>query len=210
MDEARNVAHLGGGSIVGFDQAKDAAAFAPLVDRYYAPLLRYLTRQTGDGELAADLTQASFLAAYRNRRQLATAEAFPGWLYQIARNEMRMEWRRRRLRRWVSLDWLPGPEGQASGRVDGLSRPDASGPCQERDLIQRVLDGLSPALREALLLHGLCGFTGGEVATILGISPAAARKRIARAEEAFRQRYRIDDDGPIGDEDGREDPDGGR
>lgn len=198
MGDARDAGQVGSRSIVGSARtaaraaAPEADTFSPLVDRHYAPLLRYLTRLTGDGELAADLTQTSFLAAYRNRRQLESADAFAGWLYQIARNEVRMEWRRRRLRRWVSLDWVPGP---AAARPEALWRPDASGPCQERDLIQRVLDELSPPMREALLLHGLCGFTGSEVAAILGITPAAARKRIARAEDAFRRRYGEEDGG---------------
>ena len=187
------------------------AAFAALIDRYYAPLLRYLTRQSGDGELAADLTQATFLAAYRSRDQLADEGAVGAWLFGIGRNELRMEWRRRRLRRLVSLDWLaPRGEGTASegerraptgSGLAALQRADASEPCAERDRIQRVLDGLSPTLREALLLHALCGFAGGEVAAIVGVSPAAARKRIARAEAAFRERYRASEteDGVGGD-----------
>ena len=185
----------------------DPAAFAALVDRYYASLLRYLTRQTGDAELAADLTQATFLAAFRCRHQLADEAAVGAWLFGIARNQLRMEWRRRRRRRFVSLDWLaPRREGTSSGAGPTLEAPalradDASGPCAERDRIQRVLDQLGPTLREALLLHSLCGFSGGELAAIVGISPDAARKRIARAEAAFRERYRaaeaqdgVDDD----------------
>ena len=178
----------------------DEAAFGALIDRYYAPLMRYLTRQSSDAELAADLTQATFLAAYRCRDQLAEEGAVGAWLFGIARNELRMEWRRRRLRRLVSLEWLaPRVEGTAregecrappGSGLAALRSADASEPCAERDRIQRVLDGLSPTLREALLLHSLCGFAGGEVAAIVGVSPAAARKRIARAEAAFRERYR--------------------
>lgn len=162
------------------------AAFAALVDRHYAPLLRYLTRQTGNPELAADLTQESFLVAYRAFGGLRVDACAGAWLYRIARNQLRMEWRRRRLRRLVSLDWLP-PGAPAA--FPALRRTDASGDCGERDRIQRALESLSPGLREALLLHDLAGFTGEEVARILGIQPAAARKRICRAEAAFRRAY---------------------
>lgn len=162
------------------------AAFDILVDRYHASLLRYLTRQTGNPELAADLTQETFLAAFRCLDQLAADDAFAGWLYGIARNQLRMEWRRRRLRRLVSLDWLPPLR---EGDNAALRLPDASRPCEERDRIQRALDRLSSAQREALLLHSLGGFTGEEVARILGISPAAARKRISRAAADFRRQY---------------------
>lgn len=168
---------------------EDPVVFGALVDRHYASLLRYLTRQTGDADLASDLTQATFLAAFRARAQLADEGAFPAWLFGIARNELRMEWRRRRLRRFVSLDWLAS---RAGAPPPVLRAPDAVAACHDRDPIQRVLDELSPPLRDALLLHGLCGFSGEEVARILDISPAAARKRIARAEAAFRARYDAD------------------
>jgi RNA polymerase sigma-70 factor (ECF subfamily) len=166
--------------------AGDQAAFGALVDVHYASVLRFLTRQTGDPDLAADLTQACFLDAYRSRHQLADEDAFAAWLFSIARNQLRMEWRRRKLRRFVSLDWFSERAGEV---IPALSRDDETAVLDDRDRIQRVLDELSPTLREALLLHNLSGFRGGEVAQILGISADAARKRIVRAETEFRQRY---------------------
>lgn len=170
--------------------AGEQAAFGLLVDQHYAAVLRFLTRQTGDPELAADLTQSCFLDAYRSRQQLADPDAFAPWLFSIARNQLRMEWRRQRLRRLLSLDWLTagGDSGGATG-VAALRQEDETGNLAERDHIQEVLNGMSPTLREALLLHSLCGFRGGEVAEILGISTAAARKRIVRAEAEFRDRF---------------------
>ncbi len=164
-------------------------AFDVLVDRYHAPLLQYLTRQTVNPELAADLTQESFLAAFRCLDQLADHGAFAAWLYGIARNQLRMEWRRGQLRRLVSLDWLPT---LLERDTSALRLAYVSQRCEERDDIQRALDGLSQPLREALLLHSLAGFTGEDVARILWISPAAARKRISRAVAEFRRKY---DDG---------------
>jgi DNA-directed RNA polymerase specialized sigma24 family protein len=61
----------------------------------------------------------------------------------------------------------------------------------ERDAIERVLDQLSPLLREALLLHELAGLTARESATVLGISEAAAERRIGRALSEFRRRYNL-------------------
>lgn len=166
--------------------AGDAAVFGALIDQHYAAVLRFLTRQTGDSELAADLTQACFLDAYRSRHQLADQDAFAPWLFSIARNQLRMEWRRQKVRRLVSLDWLASRAGDV---IPALSRADDTAALHDRDRIQQVLDELSPTLREALLLHNLAGFGGAEVGGILGISADAARKRIVRAEAEFRQRY---------------------
>lgn len=163
------------------------AAFGSLAERHYGALLRYLAHQTGDPDLATDLTQETFLTAFRQLHQLAGHHAFAAWLYRIARNTARMEQRRRRLRHVVSLDRLLA---RTEPVRPALCRSDASAACHERDSIQQVLAELSPPLREALLLHSVGGFTSQEVARILGIAPAAARQRIGRAKEQFRPRYR--------------------
>lgn len=193
MTQAGNVVETRGGvvAVPTLDAASEVACFATLADRHHAALLRFLRRQTGDTELAADLAQETFLAAFRCRHQLRDETAFMAWLLGIARNQLRMEWRRRRMRKLISLEWLP-PGVEAC--LPGMRRSDATRACHERDGIQRALDAISPTLREALLLHALCGFTGGEVAGILGITPEAARKRIVRAEAEFRRHYTANDE----------------
>lgn len=166
---------------------RDSADFATLTERHYPPVLRYLTRQTGDPDLATDLAQETFVAAFRSQAQLRDDLSFPAWIFQIARNQFRAELRRRRLRAAVSLDWLFDRPGETD---PALRHPDHSADVARRDDIQRALDRLAPAPREALLLHALGGFTGLEVAGILDISHEAARKRISRAEADFRHHYR--------------------
>jgi RNA polymerase sigma-70 factor (ECF subfamily) len=176
----------GDDELVTAARAGDGGAFAALVERHHGPLLRYLWRRTGDRELAADLAQDAFLDAFRHLDRLPPGRPFAPWLYRIAQHRLARAGRRARRRRAVSLDALPGPEGAA---IPALQLPDGSGPTQERDLVQRALDGLSPAQREALLLHALLGFPAREVAAILGISTAAAQRRIGRATQRFRARY---------------------
>lgn len=172
--------------LVNAVRAGDVAAFTILVDRHHATLLRYLLRQTGDPELAADLAQETFLDAFHHLDLLDRDRPFIAWLLGIARNTVRMEYRRRRLQRFVSLDWLSEP---VVSMFPALQQADQNVACDERDAIQRALDELNPSLREALLLHGLGGCTAPEVARILDISPAAAERRISRAKLQFRDRY---------------------
>jgi RNA polymerase sigma-70 factor (ECF subfamily) len=173
-------------ALVGIVRNGEVTVFGVLVDRYYASLVRHLTYRTGDPELAADLAQDAFLDAFRHLDRFREERPFAAWLYRIAQNRLRMALRRRRLRQFVSLDWRP--LSIAANPV--WQQPDATGPCHERDLLRQVLDGLSPLLREALLLHSLDGFSAPEVAQILGISRSAAERRISRAKEQFRERYR--------------------
>ncbi len=160
-------------------------AFAQLVERYYPLILRYLTRRTGDAELAADLTQETFLDAWRDLERLADGRPVAPWLYRIARNNLLPHWRRRRP---VSLDDLMA---EAGVEPDALHQADPAPACDERALIAQVLGDLSAPLQEALLLHCRQGFTSEEVGQALAISGEAARKRIGRAKAQFREGYRV-------------------
>lgn len=162
------------------------AAFGSLVERHYGPLLRALTWLAGDPDLAADLTQDTFIEAQRCLVRVDEDRPFGAWLYGIARNLTRRAQRSRRVRHALSLDWLRARGGEA---IPALRRGDQSDAHAERELLQQVLDDLSPLLREALLLHSLWGYTNREIARIVHISPAAAQQRITRAYTLCRQRY---------------------
>ncbi|MDP9358264.1 MAG: RNA polymerase sigma factor [Chloroflexota bacterium] len=186
IDDVGEPAELADHSLVAAARDGDRRAFETLVDRHHPPLLRRLTRQTGDPDLAADLVQETFLSALRRLGQLAVDDAFVPWLYRIAQNHLRMEYRRRRRRPTIPLDWI-------TSREIGISQAGKFEPVlatEPSDDFVRALDGLSATLREALLLHRVQGYHASEIARILGISPAAALKRISRADAQFRAIYR--------------------
>lgn len=155
--------------------------------RWYPPLLRFLTAKTGDPEEAADLAQETFLIAWQRLDRLRPDQPFVPWFYRVARYTFLPWWRRRWVLRHTSLDMLV-ERGEAAVRV--LTRPsnDLVG-IEERESIQHALDGLSPLQQEALLLHELKGLSARQVAEVLGISPAAAERRIGRALAEFRRQY---------------------
>ena len=162
-------------------------AFGELFERYYPLLVRALGAETGDPGLAEDLAQDAFLAAYRHLDDLADDRPFIPWLRRIARNALRMEWRRQRPRRALSLDRISEQVGTV---LPSLVRPEelVNVAC-ERDLVARALAEFSPSLREALLLRAWQGCSAAEAAVALGISPAAAARRIDRAKAKFRGCY---------------------
>lgn len=161
-------------------------AFETLFVRHHKQLVRYLTYRTGDPELAADVAQEAFLVAFRDLDRLAEDRAFGAWLYGISRNHLAMVLRRRRLREFVSLDWLLARGGPNPSSVQQADVADA---CGDRDLLYRGFGTLSPILGEALLLHSHEGFTAPEVAQITGISLPAAERRISRAKLAFKRQH---------------------
>lgn len=172
--------------LVAAARSGDVGAFGALFDRYDRPLRHYLVRLCGEDELAADISQDAFVEAFQKLGQLEDEHSFAAWLHRIARNRMRMEWRRRRLQRFVSLDGL---KSEILARLASPPQLDDLPAMQGYDAIQWAIDALSPPLKEALLLNRLSGLTSLEIAHVLHISHQAAMKRVSRAVEQFRANY---------------------
>lgn len=99
----------------------EETAFEPVVASHHGEIFRYLRRLTFRASEAEDLSQETFLRAYRAWRGLATDANVRAWLFTIAtnvyRNHVRSEQRRRvahttvqATRRQLDLD---GPEEEA-------------------------------------------------------------------------------------------------
>jgi RNA polymerase sigma-70 factor (ECF subfamily) len=146
--------------------------------RIYTFLLRFL----GDPEAADDLTQDVFTKAYQALSTLTTEHRVLPWLYRIANNAAIDAIRRRRRFAWLRIGKLAGTADEPHG-VDDHSR------VPERDHVRQVLVTLPGEQALALLLHALEGYSYKEIAHIQGCSLTAVRSRIARARQAFRERY---------------------
>ena len=162
-----------------------ADVFDLLMQRYYTGVRLYLFRFVNDPDLADDLAQDVFFTVYQKLDKLSDNRSFVAWLYRIARNHAISYLRRQRLRQTVSLDRLLP---RLVPRHGGSQPSDAETLCLH-DAIQQAIDGLSSAERDAMLLHSIAGFSTAEIAEALGISTAAAGRRISRGKNHFRRRY---------------------
>lgn len=82
----------------------DRQAFAALVHRYERELYSYLRRYLGDGAMAEDAFQATFLQVHLKCGQFEEGRKFRPWLYTIATNQAIDAQRRNKRHRLVSLD----------------------------------------------------------------------------------------------------------
>ena len=82
----------------------DVGAFNDLVVRWETSLYRFVVRYLGDSEEARDVCQEAFLKAYSNLDRFRGQAKFSSWLYQIALNQCRTQFRRKKSRPTVSLD----------------------------------------------------------------------------------------------------------
>ena len=160
-------------------QAGDTAAFDLLVRRYMRRAFAVAFRVLGHQEDAEDVVQEAFLAALANIRTFDTSRPFgPG---SIASSS---------------------PAGSTSGRPGAGGRPrrsrtawlasGAPGPAADaeqaglRATIAAALGRLPERQRMVVQLFELDGFSGAEIATMLGISPGTVRWYLHEARQALR------------------------
>ncbi len=174
-------------------------AFEALVMYYEPRIRRMLFSLTQDSQLTQDLCQETFLAAYRALPRMDGEELrFAPWLYRIALNQARSEWRRHK--HVTCIPFAP-PQGYTDDIFDQPGEEYLV--CDElfeeqvlqRDLIQRVLRQLPKASALCLLLDAE-GFSYREIAEILQDTLSAVRSRLCRARQSFQQIYtRLDQEG---------------
>ena len=172
-------ADLADGELVSvFKQRGVDAAFAELVKRYQTRLYRVLIGMVGDTSLAEELCQRVFVKAALRMEQLRDGQAFYGWLLAISRG--------------TALDELRRPARKAEDVDDpSIDRPNsAAAPEHElKQSVRAILAQLSTDDCAALLLSDLEQMSMNEISDALGIGVSAAKMRVKRARERFRELY---------------------
>ncbi len=166
----------------------DPATARAFVERIYAAhhgeIYAYLARMLRDDELAADLTQETFVKAYRAYDTLADHNRARAWLYQIAGRTALDVLRRRKIVRFVP--WTGESRGTAASAEELVLRSRVSAE------LERALARIPPRQRQALLLAELHDLTGIELADALGVSHVAARALLTRGRESLRQALTVE------------------
>ncbi len=150
----------------------DPARFAPLYERYFGDIFRFVLRRVQHRELTADLTQQTFLKA-----MLALAKyeprglPFRAWLYRIALNEVRMHWRKKKE---VLID-------MSFSEVKGLSEEIGLSAVEEdMKRLATALGKLDSAKAQLIELRYMDGMSFAELGQVLGIGEDAAKMRTHR------------------------------
>ena len=154
----------------------DQNAFGELVRRHQSAvrgLLRQLTRT--DVALADDLSQQTFLRAYKNIRSFRGEARFSTWLYRIAYNCFREDARRRK--ELVGID-----EEQLQTQHD----PQVANPALRHDLM-RALSLLPLNERSAVLLCCQNGLSHDEAARVLDIPLGTVKTNVLRGREKLKR-----------------------
>jgi RNA polymerase sigma-70 factor (ECF subfamily) len=150
----------------------DLRAFESLVRDYQADLWRFAYHLTRDRALAEDVTQESFLRAYRAIASYRGQAKFSSWLLRIARNCAIDAYRKTRRETPVA-----DPDDLRAGPAEAR----ASGSSEDRMRIDEALRRLPMSLREPFVVIEVLGFTYREASAILGTRIGTVKSRMHRA-----------------------------
>jgi RNA polymerase sigma factor (sigma-70 family) len=153
-----------------------AAAFGVIVERYRGLVASVCYAETGDAELTRDLTQDTFLLAWRVLGELRDPRRLAAWITSIARNISRNA--RRRQRELLVAE----PEVESADAPQGEQLIDR----ESKRLVRDALARMPRPYREAVVLFYWEGQSSAQVAMQLGISDAAVQQRLSRARRYLR------------------------
>jgi RNA polymerase sigma-70 factor (ECF subfamily) len=162
-------------------QAGDAEAFDLIVRRYMRPAYAVAFRVLGHREDAEDVVQEAFLAALANIASFDTTRRFGPWLYRIVVTRG-LNFRKSRTRR--AAEPLEDA-GVASRDAGPAAVAELAG---LRDTVMTALSQLPERQRMVVQLFELDGFSGVEIADMIGVSPGTVRWYLHEARQALRRR----------------------
>jgi RNA polymerase sigma factor (sigma-70 family) len=164
--------------LVALARAGDERAFAAIVERYRAPLLRYVLGYVPPAA-AEDALQQALINAHAALTSETTRVpvSLRPWLYRVAHNAAL------NVRRDPQASFAPLPDG-----LDGVERPEEALQRSERLwTVVRALRALPDRQREVIVRHALDGDSHEQIAADLGVSTGAIRQLAHRARRTVRE-----------------------
>ena len=172
----------------------DDSAFSTLVQKYQKGVHALAWRKIGDFHYAEEITQDTFLQAYKNLSTLSNPDQFAGWLYVIA-TRCCIDWKRKQKFVPQSLQEVSMKEIEESAYARYISEKQETEARERRyEIVERILKRLPESERTVVTLHYLGEMTAKEIGKFLGVSVGTidsrlhrARKRLKNSEERLVQ-----------------------
>lgn len=171
--------------LVARSKTGDTVAFGELVRRYQKPVFRIVLRMVKSQDDADDLTQDTFVRAYRGLKTFKEEFDFHPWLYRIAVNQAINFINKRKRQAAVDLEDVPeteiksGPSPESP--VQAASRSELLG------RLEGALERLPEEQRTVFLLRVQEGLSYEEIAKAMDTPKGTVMSRLARARMALRK-----------------------
>ncbi len=176
-------------SLVDAAKRGDLDAFTELVRRTQERIHAVIYGMTRDRQDADDLTQETFLSAYRALPGFGGRSSFSTWAHRIAVNLTLNHLKKKgREKGRAELDENAAlPEDRAAGPAAPESETERA---RLQEKIERAIADLPPGYRAAFTLVELQGMSHAEAAEVLGCAENTVSWRIHKARKALRERLK--------------------
>ena len=165
--------------------AGDDNAFSVLVRKYQKQVHALAWRKIGDFHIAEEITQDTFLKAYKRLPTLKKPQRFVSWLYVIAANRCSSWLRKKRL--WMEpLEELEETDNEQlqkatySGHI--IEENERTTAEAQREVVKKLLAKLQESERTVITLHYFGEMSCTEIGTFLGVSANTIKSRLRRAQ----------------------------
>ena len=176
--------------------AGDHKAFEFLVIKYQRRIQRLIGRMVRDVNLVEDISQETFIRAYRALPRFRGEAQFYTWLYRIAVNTSKkalMEFKRDLT---VSESLFKSDKEDETSLLENVltssETPEAVlASKQVAQMVNAAVDALPEDLRQAIVLREIEGLSYEEISTVMNCPIGTVRSRIFRAREAISEKIKL-------------------
>ena len=169
----------------------DDAAFSTLVQKYQKSVHALVWRKIGDFHYAEEITQDTFLKAYKKLSTLKNHDQFAGWLYVIA-NRLCLNWIRKKKLTMQSLDGTSTEEIEKFSYIRYVSEQRETETSERRDeIVKKLLARLPESERTVVTLYYLGEMSAKEIGKFLGVSVKTIHSRLHRARKRLQEQEEL-------------------
>ncbi len=158
-------------------------AYRVLVERYQERIRNLIYSIFHEPNIVDDLSQEVFIKAYEGLSQFRFQSSFYTWLYRIAVNKSRDELRKRKVRRWFSLQTMLESSDRELGSKIVVEPQDK----ELQELLAAGLKSLPEKYRIAIVLKDVDGLSYEEIAEIMECEIGTVKSRLSRARAMLRK-----------------------
>ena len=165
----------------------DDTAFSILLQRHQKSVHALVWRKIGDFHTAEDITQDTFLQAYKKLSTLKNHNQFAGWLYVIA-DRLCIDWSRKRRFTTQSLEGTSVEEIERASHAHHVSEERETERTEHRhELVKKLLAKLPESERTVVTLFYLGEMTTKEIGKFLGVSVGTIKSRLRRGQKRLQE-----------------------
>lgn len=165
----------------------DREAFGALVERHAGTILSMTYRMIGNRSEAEDLTQETFLAAFKALSRFRNEARFSTWLYRIGINKCK-DWLRARGRPIEELGEESESPDLTDWMIDERTPEQALSQKQLAVHLEQAIQALPVWYREAFVLKHVEGLSYEEMSQILDVGKDTLKMRVYKARIHLRQK----------------------